>query len=456
MNVRGLFLRIFVAFWVAMTLAGVGFALVVSAEPESAERQRRHAFFTETIRIRGERSLEAVREGRSDDVRAELLELAARAHVRTYLVMPGREPIGPDAISPELRALAGQAAREHRSIEQPNESGAHFVAAVPVDGGVIVTAFPPPPSRVRFLLGSPTTLPARLGVVFLAVGLVAYGLARYLTRPIGHLRTAAQRLASGDLTARVSPSVVGTTEEITALGHDFDRMAERIEALIAGQERLLRDVSHELRSPLARLTLALEIARTRTGGVASAELDRIEREAMRLGELVGHILTLARLADDVPLAEEDVDLATLVESIIEDVDYEARSRGRRIELAPPAQVHVLGQAEALRWAIENVLRNAVAFTDDGSAVEVALRSVGAHAELVVRDHGPGVPEDALGAIFRPFYRVGTDRDRRTGGSGVGLAITARVAERHHGAVRAANAEGGGLVVTLELPTSRAT
>jgi signal transduction histidine kinase len=326
---------------------------------------------------------------------------------------------------------------------------------VPLERGVVATTFPPRPSRAELLIGAPETLPVRLAVVFLVVGLVAYALARYLTLPLSHLRGAAQTLAGGDLSVRVSPRLGGATEEISALGQDFDRMAERIAALLEGQERLLRDVSHELRSPLARLTVALALARKRTGEGPQPELDRIEREAERLSEMIGHILSLARLTDDAVAPDEHIELGALVADVVRDADYEARGRNRRVELVVKQDAVIRGFDHALRSAVENVVRNAVAFTAEDTAVRVTLCVSADRARVRVRDHGQGVPEDALLAIFRPFYRVGESRDRGSGGTGLGLAIAARVAARHHGEIAAVNAEGGGLEVTLSLPITSA-
>ncbi len=451
---RGLFVRIFAALLFAIVLAGVGFSLVVAAEPASEGRRQRLAFLEDTLRLRGEQALTRVAEGRESEALREFEALERRSGVRTFLLRRGAPPLGPGGELPWLRAYGERASRERRTIDEVDASGRYFVAAVPVRDAVLVTAFPSPPSRLRFFLGSPRGLPMRLGVVFLAVSAVAFVLARTLTRPILRLRAAAQQLADGDLTVRVADEVRGATAEVSALGEDFDRLAERVAALLDGHERLLRDVSHELRSPLARLSLALEIARKRSHGTVDPELDRIERESERLASLVGHILTLARLADDAPLAEEEVDLAAHVRAIAADVDYEARPRGLRVTVAPHGPLLVHGHAEALRWAVENVLRNALAHTARDTEIEVSLWADERIARVIVRDRGPGVPEEALDAIFRPFYRVAADRDRRTGGAGVGLAITERVARRHGGSAYARAREGGGLEVTIELPRAR--
>jgi signal transduction histidine kinase len=271
-------------------------------------------------------------------------------------------------------------------------------------------------------------------------------LARYLTRPISRLRAAARRLAEGDLDVRVAPQVLGATHEVEALGADLDRMAERISELLASQRRLLQDVSHELRSPLARLHVALGLARRAPGEV---HLDRIELEAERLADLIGQLLTLSRLGEALSRVEV-VDVGELLGEIVRDADYEARADGRSVSLKVDGEVDVHGNRDVLRWTVENVLRNAVRFAPEQTVVEVRLERRGDDAVVIIRDHGPGVPEAELEAIFRPFYRVGSDRDRKTGGRGLGLAIAERGVFVHGGTIEASNAESG-LQVTITLP-----
>ncbi|MBE0618263.1 MAG: two-component sensor histidine kinase, partial [Proteobacteria bacterium] len=252
--------------------------------------------------------------------------------------------------------------------------------------------------------------------------------------------------------ARVGPSLGGRRDEVAVLGHEFDRMAERIETLVEAQKRLLRDISHELRSPLARLNVALGLARQKAAAAAESSLDRIEREAERLNELIGQLLTLTSLEGGAEgIARETLDLTGLVCTVTADADFEARGRGRSVQMGACAAVAIQAAPELIRRALENVIRNAVSFTAAGTPVEVSLEQEGAVARVTVRDHGPGVPETALEAIFRPFYRVADARDRQSGGTGIGLAITDRAVRLHGGSVRAENAPGGGLAVILTLP-----
>jgi two-component system sensor histidine kinase CpxA len=294
-----------------------------------------------------------------------------------------------------------------------------------------------------------------------------YWLARYLTAPVAKLRTATNDLASGNLSARVGPSLGKRRDELASLGSDFDRMAEKIESLLNSQRRLLGDISHELRSPLARLNVALELARQRAGPEATTALQRIQHEAENLNEMIGQLLALTRLETGTQeVSKNQFDLAKLVRDIAEDADFEARSRNRSVRLCAAETCMVEGNEELLRPAIENVVRNAIQYTAEKSEVEIDIKANGRPqlasslpvgnedgvAEITVRDHGAGVPESALAQIFRPFYRVDDSRDRESGGAGLGLAITERAVRLHGGTVTALNAPEGGLIVRINLPT----
>ncbi len=314
----------------------------------------------------------------------------------------------------------------------------------------------------------------------LGVGLVGalfcYWLALYLTSPVAKLSAATRELAQGNFSVRVGPSIGKRRDELASLGADFDLMAEQIEALIKSQHRLLGDISHELRSPLARLNVALELAQQRAGPDAASALERIQREAENLNEMIGQLLELTRLeSGSEGLLKTELDLQQLVQEIVDDADFEARSRNRSVRLEMIDRCPVIGNEPLLRRAIENVIRNAVQYTAAGTEVEVQLRedscgrleivgngevraarSAGGErcAVITVCDHGRGVPESALPKIFYPFYRADEARDREAGGVGLGLAIAERAIRLHQGTVIAANAAEGGLVVTITLPSSK--
>ncbi len=309
---------------------------------------------------------------------------------------------------------------------------------------------------LQTLLNQVSALGLKLVVFFVLGGALCYWLARYLAAPILKLQEAAREVAAGDLRVRVSDAIGNRPYEIAALGKDFDLMAARLEALLQAQQRLLRDISHELRSPLARLNVALEIARRRADAEATGPLDRIEIEANRLNELIGQLLAVERLqAETGAGSRESFEMLDLTRQIEQDANFEAQNKNCSIRLVRAEPVLVRGKRELLRSAVENVVRNALRYTPVGSDVEISLareeRYDAPHAILRVRDRGAGVPEEALADLFKPFFRVEGARERKSGGSGLGLTITERAVQLHGGFVEAFNAVDGGLVVEIGLP-----
>jgi two-component system sensor histidine kinase CpxA len=303
---------------------------------------------------------------------------------------------------------------------------------------------------------SPLLIFYRALIIALVSGLVCYAAAKYLTGPIVMLRGAAQRLASGDLSARAPRRCSGPADEVGGLIRDFNLMAEKIEALMTAQRRLVSDVSHELRSPLARLNVGVSLAREKQGEDLGRTLDRIEKEAARLNQLVGQILRVSELEVTMDSQSHDlVDLSDVLRRVADDGRYEARQDERDVVITTLVPCWIRGDKELLGSAIENVVRNAIRYTSPETSVEVSSALDGGldspKAIVRVRDHGPGLPEHELEQIFQPFYRVSYDRGRKTGGSGLGLSITQRAIQLHGGTVSAKNAEGGGLVMEIELP-----
>ena len=306
------------------------------------------------------------------------------------------------------------------------------------------------------ILRRPRVVAMPLVVGALVAGLVGVLLTRSLTAPLGRLRQAAERVAAGDLDHRVVPSLGRRRDEIAELGRAFDHMAGQIGALVGTQRQLIRDISHELRSPLARLQAALDLARQRTGDAAPEELDRIERETERLNGLIGQLLALAKLeSGNETLDAECLDLAAVLAVIAEDAAFEARTTRRDVRIVSSEPAPVLADARLLRQALENVIRNAVKYTAEGTAVDVSLGRAAEDDGFVVevRDRGPGVPGEMLGRLFDPFVRVGDARDRASGGFGLGLAIAEQSIRAHGGTISARNAADGGLAVTIAVPAA---
>jgi two-component system, OmpR family, sensor histidine kinase CpxA len=300
----------------------------------------------------------------------------------------------------------------------------------------------------------------RLGIALIVSVFVTFGTTMAITRPISSLRDAARQLAAGNLRARVKwpkrKAHPKNSDELWGLVHDFNHMADRLESLVDAQMMLMRDVSHELRSPLARLSVALELAREEAQPGMEVQLERIERETGRLNSLIGQLLSLSHLESTKQLPEgQSVSLNEVIQELLPDMEYEAQRRNCQVSFTSESECQVDGSRELLGRAIENVIRNAIAYTSEGSAVEIKLsceeRVASDLAVLQVRDHGPGVPEDGLKSIFRPFFRLDLSRQRSTGGYGVGLAITERAIRLHGGGVWARNAKDGGLIVEMRVP-----
>jgi len=287
----------------------------------------------------------------------------------------------------------------------------------------------------------------RLAGLLITALLVCYALAKYLSSPIGKIRQATQQLAEGNLTTRVADRIGRRHDELAKLARDFDLMAERIESLVTSQQRLLRDISHELRSPLARMNVALGIGKQKALPEVGQLFERIESEADRLNVMIGRLLTLSKLESGaLDYEKEPVDLVEIVASVVDDADFEARPLGKNVNMRGDGSCIVDGNEPLLRSAVENVLRNAVRYTKEGSTVDVAVEHKDEKVTVSIEDHGGGVPEDELNNLFKPFYRIGEARERSTGGIGLGLAIADRAIAAHEGSISARNTRDGLKVV----------
>jgi two-component system sensor histidine kinase CpxA len=279
-----------------------------------------------------------------------------------------------------------------------------------------------------------------------AAVLLCYWLTYHLTSPVRALQKAVERFGRGDLAARTGST---RRDELGQLARAFDRMAGRIATLLDAERRLLLDISHELRSPLARLGVAVELARS--GEDLDAALNRIQKESDRLNSLVGQLLEVTRAEGDPNSLRRNVmRLDDLVRHVVDDSQIEAAANGCSLQFEGRDAVTLEGDSELLRRAVENVVRNAIRYAPRDTRVTVVLTADGSRAAVKVRDRGPGVPEDSLPRLFDAFYRVDSDRDRASGGVGLGLSIARRAIELHQGSIRARNAEPG-LEVTIELP-----
>jgi signal transduction histidine kinase len=449
---RSLFLKIFLSFWVAQALFIVLAILVTimmrpAREISSIEAQQ-SKFLNEAV--------DAYQTGGENKLRDYLHNLNDTQHGRSVLFNEQGALTGRSVRPQFVETMNG---KRHTADTFLGRINPHFqmlkTSMTGSDGHTytLVTELPPGQNAMF----GPNGVPG-LGILIgiLVSGLVCYLLAQFLTSPILLLRQATQKLASGDLSARAGGRASRGGDEISQLVRDFDLMAEQIEKLVNAQSRLLKDISHELRSPLARLTVALELARQRTGPEAQSALARISLESARMNELIGSLMTVARLDSGAgSLRKAPVQLESLIEEVARDAAFEAQSRNCQVEAEILDELPVLGDPALLRSAIENVVRNATRYTADGTTVNIRAERAqsGPTAEAVIRvsDSGPGVPEESLDKIFQPFYRIDDARGRSTGGVGLGLAITDQAIRLHGGSVKASNLPEGGLGIEIRLP-----
>ena len=463
---HSLFVRIFVLFWIAMALiVGGSIAItftVAAREYESPELQRRPNVAIQASEVLGLGGITALKDWLDTNKNS----------------MGDRDIfiIGPDGKDILGRRLSDNAVRRLEFFNRdvmgdpgPRPPGppppGNFRAPrfapqiVGPDGSTYTVLLVP---RRPSIFGALSLPGISLTILCIALGVSAvasWWLAQHLSAPIRRMQEGARALAAEKLGMRVghlrvSAGLEDRKDELAVLARDFDAMADQLRANRNAITQLLRDISHELRSPLARMRVALGLAR-HPGGDLQRQLDRLEREIERLDGLISQVLKLARLhGTDAPFEREDFDLDEVIEQVVRDANYEGAVKGCRVLLCGAARATLHGNRELLASAIENVLRNAVRYSPQGAPVEVSV----AHREaagltIVIRDQGPGVPAGELERIFEPFYRVAESRDRDTGGEGIGLAITSQVMKAHGGSARAQNHTGGGLEVSLSLPSA---
>ncbi|PWC91468.1 hypothetical protein TSH100_00905 [Azospirillum sp. TSH100] len=419
----GLFWKLFLSLWLAMLLSFVVgvFYLHLAGYRDAMD------------------NLDSVRTGVLLSTAEGLLKRsgtdAAVATIADWNADPAAPPVA--LLTDDGRRLVGSPAAltgYSRSVQA--DDGRRFTLVTALDS--VWTLKPQPSILIPLVSG---------GLVALLFSSV---LAWYLSRPLRTLSWALHAVSRGDFTTRVRHRMGGRRDEIAALGSDFDRMADRLQQLVEGRQRLLHDISHELRSPLTRMQAAIGLLRQNPGKTA-AMVERIDREADRLDAMVGELLTLARLeVGSEVISRERVDLIELLAAIVDDAAFEAEACGRGVRLTADGPFVCTVAAEVLCRAFENIIRNAVKFTAEGTVVEVTAATGQGGLRVSVVDHGPGVPEDMLDKIFEPFLRLDATAPA-TAGFGLGLAIARRAVESHGGMVMATSAPQGGLAIEIGLP-----
>jgi len=438
-----LFWKLFLTMWLSI----VGFSAAIGWLNDKLAREQwaeepANTFSRGIIRItqRAQQALQM--EGRKG-LRDELLNIPRMTRSYIYIVdAEGQEMLGRDGALDQLVDRG----TPMDTVDFQDAAGNKYT---------ILTVNRSPPATL--LAPGPRGTALRLVAAAAISALISYFLARSLVTPLEELRRASRKIAAGDLATRVSKTMPARHDEIGQLATDFDVMTSRLQAMQQANQRLMQDVSHELRSPLARLSVALEIARKKGAGEIEAEIDRIALESDRLESLVNDVLGMLRESSEtVPQIDETLDLSALLSDLVEVVNYEVAEGQPGILWQQPACCEFLGDRELLWRAMENLLRNALRYNRSarGVALDLAINRRKSRVILSVRDYGCGVPEAELEKIFEPFYRVQESRDRGSGGHGLGLSIAANAVQRHGGSIRAENAEGGGLRVIISLPLDR--
>lgn len=456
---RKLYLKIVAAIWIVMLATTVGVAVIVNTVLPEERHRLRHISPMEMLAGVAEHAVSAAEgSGRAGLVQWFDEHLAGRGNAPPLTLLDGAGNVLA-GLRPVDATDGGRARMAAYTFVHERERY-RIVSSAPARRVISRNSlFPPLPGNgLRIALRPPSFWLLLLVAVPLSV-ILSIAIARYLVRPLRAIELAGRRLSEGDLSARVGSALGNRGDEIAEFAAAFDRMAARIEKLVRTHKDLLRDVSHELRSPLARAHAALSLARQRTSGAVDNELDRLEAEIERLDAMIGKLLTFSRLdSGERQIARERIDLAGLLAEVVEDCRFEAEASGKAVRLQAAETPTVTGDPSLLASCFENVIRNALRHTPAGTAVAVSLSSDAsspAACRVEIRDRGRGVPESELPRIFEPFYRVGDSAGSDDGRSGIGLAIAKRAATLHGGTIDARNGAGGGLVVTVLLPASAA-
>ncbi len=462
--VRGLFLKIFLCFWIAQSVI-----VLVSAEWIIRQRYEKadaaaDALYS-SLQTQGDLAVGAYQRGGCAALNEYKQTQDQNFQLTDHTMQPvcGEKPLHDYApmLARYRRMVASGSTLKHRFGQQLDGS---YVWDVPLtmngDEYFFVLMRPYESSEMGWYKDLSDLAYPQFGVAVLVCGLATLVLGIVVTRPIRRLRSAARFLAEGKLNSRVDwvpPRLsIFSGDEIQGLVMDFNYMAERLESLVETHRTLLRDVSHELRSPLARLSVALELANDDASDAMKQHLQNIEREAARLNSLVVQLLTLSSLDTMDRLENPQTFLfGDLLQDILPDAQFEARPNQCSVAISSTARCEMRGQPELLYRAIENIVRNAIRYTREGSTVYLSLSTSTSEGQtlavLDVIDSGPGIPEDQLETIFKPFYRIDAARQRATGGFGVGLAIADRAVKLHGGSLKAINRPEGGTIIRMILP-----
>jgi two-component system sensor histidine kinase CpxA len=459
--VRSLSLKIFLWFWLAVLMGGLAFITVALCLPSQTFIGRAAKYFAFNLETTGRMGIDLYEQSGSAALGTFLGRIETISAFKLYILTPQGISLRAVALPSGAHDLA-QRALSAGSVQAQNWTTHPLIAqqVVSASGKVYAVLLELPGGLIQLLVQMSRALALRFAAALVASGLVCFLMVRYLTSPIRTLQAAVRKFTQGDLSVRVAPQIGSRQDEIADLGRDFDAMAARIETLMHAHEHLLRDVAHELRSPLTRLNVALEIARKHGNEQMTGFLDRIYTETQQLSDLITQVLVLSRLEHiEVELHLEPICLESLIERIVRDANFEGQAQPFSVAFQFEKSVTLVADGRLVHSAIENVVRNALRFSPPGSQVEinqtVEVSQGKTMAVVMISDQGPGVPPEALDDLFKPFFRVAAKQGRPGGGAGIGLAIAFHAVSLHRGTIRAVNRPDGGLTVGIRLPMAEA-
>lgn len=450
---RSLYWKIFISFWLTTILIILTTAWAISHIAQKSSQPAREELFMDSYANAAVATFES---GKRSALLKWLKQIGLSRHMSLYLLTSNHEIIGTQTPPVEIKEIAQDLIRDELPSEGIFKSGKINVShEILSTTGTFYRLAAVSDKPISFFVQIPWAgLTIRLVLATFFSGLICYLLSLYLTKPLRSLGMAAKSIATGKLNTRVGPLRGHNNDEIAELSTEFDRMAEQLEQLVDAKERLLQDISHELRSPLARLNIAIELARNKTNHAADKEFSRMELESKRLNALIGEILEFARL--DKSTTEIDLkptNLTALLHEVIQDANYEFGGGCERIVMQCHLPYQLYCDQRLIHRALENIIRNALHYSPEDQQVYIALKSSDdkKHLHIDIKDNGPGVPKEQLEQIFDAFYRVDTSRTKKTGGYGLGLAIASRALLLHRGNVSAHNRKKGGLRIHVTLP-----
>ena len=443
---RSLYAKIFL--WFCLTI-GVSTSLVIVIAGVMGQQPFGRRWMAVTQDLYAHSAMDFYNNGGAPALSRYLASLNRSSGIEGHLLTAAGQDVLGSAFPAHGTAVYWQVQRTGLSA---SHLGRYWVAASAVqsaDGQRFIFVMEAHPAR-GFLDGTFifSAVP-RLAAGLLLVALFCLLLARHITRPVRILQSAATRMAGGDLSVRTLPALGKRTDELAVMAAAFDSMAERIEGLLQTERQMLADISHELRSPLTRIAVSVELLRRGETDV----IEPIQTDLDRLNQLIGQILQLSRFELQPPVnPNQQVELRELLADIVESAGYEGRHRKVSVHLAPSNRCVLPADEKMLRSCVENIVRNALQHSTENQNIAVSLDDSQPSVVIIrVEDAGPGVPAEALSRIFEPFFRVSDSSHGHPQGSGLGLSIAARIAARHGGSITAANHTPHGLCVTLTLP-----